>query len=113
MADEVGEFVYALLADHGGIHVGEKKPLAARGRLLHDDIDRHRAERRAHARCQGAVVAVVVFAGGAKRNVDRSAGIEPRESGGARQRVSRGAGERVGDRVSQSRDQGGHVSHET
>lgn len=38
--DEAGEFVDAFLADHGRIHVGEKKLLApGRGRL-HHDVDR-------------------------------------------------------------------------
>ena len=36
----VGEFVDAFLADHGGIHVGEKQLLAAAGGRLHHDVDR-------------------------------------------------------------------------
>ena len=38
-AREVGKLVDAFLADHGGIHVGEEKPLAAVLRRLNDDIN--------------------------------------------------------------------------
>ena len=37
---EIGQFVDAFLADHGGIHVGEKKLLAPERRRLHDNVDR-------------------------------------------------------------------------
>ena len=46
---EIREFVDAFLADHGGIHVRQKKLLAPRGDRLHDDIDRQVAARRAQA----------------------------------------------------------------
>ena len=44
--DMVGEFVDALLADHGGIHVGEKL-LAPRRLRLHHHVDRQLPQRRA------------------------------------------------------------------
>ena len=46
---EVGELVDAFLADHGGIHVGQKKLLAPDGLRLHDDVDRQIAARLAQA----------------------------------------------------------------
>jgi len=46
---EIGQFVDAFLADHGGIHVGEKKPLAPDGARLHHDVDRQIAARLAQA----------------------------------------------------------------
>ncbi len=39
-ADIIGEFVDAFLADHGGIHVGQKQLLAAAGDRLHHDVKR-------------------------------------------------------------------------
>ena len=53
---EVGQLVDAFLADHGGIHVGEKQLLAPVGPRLHDDVDRRspRASRRRF--CDGLVV---------------------------------------------------------
>ena len=39
-AGEVGQFVDAFLADHGGIHVGQQKLLAPVGLRLHDNVDR-------------------------------------------------------------------------
>ncbi len=38
-AGEIGELVDAFLADHGGIHVGEKKLLAPDRLRLHDNVD--------------------------------------------------------------------------
>ena len=51
--DEIGQFVDAFLADHGGIHVGEKKLLAPRRDRLHDNVDRQVAARLAQARFDG------------------------------------------------------------
>ena len=45
-ADEIGEFVDAFLPDHGGIHVGEKKALAALGDGLDHEVDRARLRSR-------------------------------------------------------------------
>ena len=45
--DEIGEFVDAFLADHGGIHVGEEQPLAPVAGELDDDV--HRRARRGAA----------------------------------------------------------------
>ncbi len=39
-ADDVGKFVDAFLADHGGIHIGDEEFLAAALRLLHHEVDR-------------------------------------------------------------------------
>ena len=47
-ADEIGEFVDAFLADHGGVHVGEEQLLAPAGRGLAHDVDRRAAEGVAH-----------------------------------------------------------------
>ncbi len=55
--DIIGKLVDAFLADHGGIHVGEEKPLAPAARTLHDDVDRSAGQRRAHAIGEGAAVA--------------------------------------------------------
>ena len=44
-AGEIGQFVDALLADHGGIHVGQKKLLAPERDRLHDNVDRQVAAR--------------------------------------------------------------------
>ena len=46
---KVGKLVDAFLADHGGIHVGQKKLLAPRGLWLHDDVDRQVAAHLAQA----------------------------------------------------------------
>src|ERR1700682_1922174 len=48
-AGKVGEFVDAFLADHGEIHVGQKKLLAPEGLRLHHDVDRQIAARLAQA----------------------------------------------------------------
>ena len=37
---KIGQLVDAFLADHGGVHVGQKKLLAPRRLRLHDDVDR-------------------------------------------------------------------------
>ena len=52
-AGEVGELVDAFLADHGGIHVGEKKLLAPERPRLHDNVDRQVAARLAQAAFDG------------------------------------------------------------
>ena len=46
---EIGQFVDAFLADHGGIHVGQKKLLAPGDLRLHDNVDRQIAARLAQA----------------------------------------------------------------
>ena len=46
---EIGQFVDAFLADHGGIHVGQKKLLAPDRSRLHDNVDRQVAARLAQA----------------------------------------------------------------
>ncbi len=53
---KVGQFVDAFLADHGGIHVGEKKLLAPRRLGLHDNVDRQVAARLAQAGFDGVDV---------------------------------------------------------
>ncbi len=57
--DEIGEFVDALLADHGRIHVGEKQLLAPVGDRLDENIDRRRAQRQAQHVGGGAAIAGV------------------------------------------------------
>ena len=56
LADEIGKFVDAFLADHGGIHVGEQQSLAPSRRRLHDDVDRRIAKRFAQPIRNGAGV---------------------------------------------------------
>ena len=63
---EIGQFVDAFLADHGGIHVGEKKLLAPERCRLHDNVDRQVAARLAQA---GFDRRDVLAAG--KGNIDR------------------------------------------
>ena len=46
---EIGQFVDAFLADHGGIHVRQKKLLAPGRDRLHDNVDRQVAARRLQA----------------------------------------------------------------
>ena len=46
---EIGQFVDAFLADHGGIHVRQKKLLAPDRDRLHDNVDRQVAARRLQA----------------------------------------------------------------
>ena len=48
-AGEIGQFVDAFLADHGGIHVGQKKLLAPGRDRLHDNVDRQVAARLSQA----------------------------------------------------------------
>ncbi len=48
-AGEIRQLVDAFLADHGGIHVGEKKLLAPGDLRLHHDVDRQVAARLAQA----------------------------------------------------------------
>ena len=48
-AGKIRQFVDAFLADHGGIHVGEKKLLAPQRLRLHDNVDRQVAARLAQA----------------------------------------------------------------
>ena len=48
-AGEIGQLVDAFLADHGGIHVGQQKPLAPDAGRLHDNVDRQVAARLAQA----------------------------------------------------------------
>lgn len=65
---KVGKFVDAFLADHGGIHVGEKKLLASRRLRLHDNVNRQIAVRFAQAVLDGADVLAAFFEGDIHRN---------------------------------------------
>ena len=51
-ADEVSEFVDALLPDHGRIHVGDQQFLAPARRRLNDDVDRIVRDRHLQPRAQ-------------------------------------------------------------
>ena len=55
--DEIGELVDAFLADHGGIHVGEKKLLAPEADWLHHDVDGQVAAKLAQPLVDGVAVA--------------------------------------------------------
>src|ERR1700759_2557483 len=59
--DKVGKLVDAFLADHGGIHVGQKKLLAPCRDRLHDNIDRQVAARRAEPVGDGADVVLAAY----------------------------------------------------
>ena len=64
-ARKVRQFVDAFLADHGGIHVGEKKLLAPADLRLHDNIDRQVFARLAQAIGNG-----VRIVGAGERDID-------------------------------------------
>ena len=68
----VRQFVDALLADHGRIHVGDEQLLAARGGGLHHHVDRQILQRGA----QSLGDRFVVRAARRKGKVDGDAGIE-------------------------------------
>ena len=74
--DEIGELVDAFLADHGGIHVGEKKLLAPEADRLHDDIDRQVAAQLAEPLLDGVTVGFEVTVG-AERDIDRDPVEQP------------------------------------
>ena len=100
-AGAVGEFVDALLLDHGGIHVGDKQPLAAlRDRLDHDVnglICKRLPQPRAKA---GKIVAV-------EENIGREIGREPvRRRYGEPGVAQRGADGRLRKRRALPRDKG-------
>jgi len=57
---EISQFVDAFLADHGGIHVGEKKLLAPGRPRLHDNVDRQVAPRLAQAGFDGGNILAAV-----------------------------------------------------
>ena len=57
---EIRQFVDAFLADHGGIHVGQKKLLAPVDPGLHDNVDRQVAARLAEAFDDGGDVLAAV-----------------------------------------------------
>ncbi len=59
-AGKIGELVNAFLANHGGIHVGQEKPLAPGDDRLHHDINRQVAAHLAQPRLDD-VELVVVF----------------------------------------------------
>ena len=96
--DEIGQFVDAFLADHGGIHVGEKKLLAPRRNRLHDDVDRQVAARLAQARFHGLDVLA-----SRKGDVDRDLVEQPFRLAGRGQRGERA----VDDRASRARGSAG------
>ena len=62
-AGEIGQFVDAFLADHGGIHVGQKKLLAPESPGLHDNVDRQITARLAQAVLDGPDVVVAASKG--------------------------------------------------
>ncbi|GAA0005708.1 hypothetical protein BRDID11002_57110 [Bradyrhizobium diazoefficiens] len=74
--DEICELVDAFLADHGGIHVGEKKLLAPDAGWLHDDVDRQVAAKLAQPLFDGVTVAFEVTVG-AEGNIDRNPVEQP------------------------------------
>ena len=74
LADQIGKLVDALLADHGGVHVGHEQPFAATNLVLHHNVNGLIAKRFAHPLRDGTVV---VFTAGAKENVCCAAWVEP------------------------------------
>jgi hypothetical protein len=84
-AGEVRQFVDAFLADHGGIHVGQKKLLAPGGLRLHDNVDRQIAARLAQAVLDGADVAALEGRMALERDIDRNFVEQPSRGAGRRQ----------------------------
>ena len=110
-AGEIGQFVDAFLADHGGIHVGQKKLLAPGRDRLHDNVDRQVAARLLQAgfdRLDVVRAADLAFEG----NVDRHLVEQPlRRSGrgeNGQRAVDDGAVERGIGRIA---DEGGDEGH--
>ena len=120
-SDEIGQFVDALLADHGRIHVGEQQLLAPILRRLDENIDRRGAEAKPQHRGGGAaigrvgesaVVAIAMRGAGCERNVSGFAGRENDGRCRAGQAL-RGGGDDIGRQGLRARraDQGGDMGH--
>ena len=106
-AGEVGEFVDAFLADHGGIHVGEKKLLAPQRLRLHHDVDRQVAARLAQAVGNG----VDIVAAG-EGNIDRHFVEQPLRAAGRGKNGARAVHHRAIERgVGGIADQRGDERH--
>ena len=108
LADEIRQLVDAFLADHGGIHVGEKKLLAPSCRRLHHDIDRRVA---ASPRATASRRRVVVLAAGVKGMSTAMPGAShrARRRRERARRVARDASSNSGTVA--AGDQGGDVRH--
>ncbi len=121
-ADEIGQFIDAFLADHGGIHVGEQQLLAPVLQRLDKNIDRRGAKAKPqHGRRgaaiggvgEGAVIAIAMRGAGCERNIGGLAGREndclPRAG-----QALRGGGEEIGrqDFSAGRADQCGDMGHQ-
>src|SRR5262249_31979625 len=107
-SDLVGELVDAFLADHGGIHVGEEKPLAPMGQWLHHHVDRLGSKRGSQPLGQYPSIDRRV---GCEANVRRGTGREPRRFG-VPQCAARASEHTVVERRrSGIRNQGRYMSH--
>ena len=73
--NKIGKLVNAFLADHGGVHVGEEKSLAAVSCGLHDDVERTTRDGGPDHFRQ---LALVIFAGRGKGDVGGDARIPVR-----------------------------------
>jgi tRNA dimethylallyltransferase len=109
LSDEVREFVQAFLPDHGGIHVGEKEPLAPPGGGLHHGVDRCVADGLAQAVRREAVV---VFAGRGKGDVDGDPRRQPVRLAAGAERPGGAPCQRLEARQGPVGDQGGDVGHD-
>ena len=105
---EVGQFVDAFLADHGGIHVGQKKLLAPESPGLHHNVDRQVAARLAQPVLDAADVAPL------EGNIDRDFVEQPVRGAGLRQKGARAVDDRAIERgVGGVADQRGDERHLT
>lgn len=109
-AGHVGQFVDALLVDHGGIHVGEQDGLAPARPILHDDIDRFAGKRLAQGGLDrgGAGAFRLKISGDALGERLRRHCVDGGGGAGDERRGQAGAG-RVGDERGDERH-GGNVS---
>ena len=105
-AGEIGQFVDAFLADHGGIHVGQKKLLAPERGRLHDNVDRQVAARLAQAGFDRLDV-VAAFKGNIDRHfVEQPLRVPGRGQNGQRAIDDRGVERGVGGIADERGDEG-------
>jgi hypothetical protein len=117
LADEVGQFIDAFLADHGGVHVGEEQAFAPSCRWLHHHVNRGGADggkqRRPRRFCHAAISGCAARCGRPrrKRDIQRQPAIKPGGRALARQDRERQPFNAVGERSAGMCDQGGNVRH--
>ncbi len=97
-AGKIRQFVDAFLADHGGIHVGQKKLLAPESPRLHHNVDRQIAARLAQAVFDGAEVAAFERNWAFEGNIDRHFVEQPLRRTGRRKNGARAVDHRAIER---------------